>query len=409
LDFNYLAGNNSFQRKHNIHEHIHEGAHEDSFHPDTHPMEEKASQEGSFCSFIDPCFKSIIEIFSPVLNFMTGITEISPGSTKEETIDTFNKLIIDIESKIGSTKMSKEAKETLARVYKSVGEMESRKDLDNLDLNELILRWKETKDHKALIHMHEKIKNGECVKISNEKMRKVFLDGLEAFADSLDEALGHPPSEERNKVVEKLQEGASAIVNNVDIVNKRGGDENLTLKDKKDIARNFQTAKEKTEEVISDPNLSKYITNSKERLTAWSYLVISFLEKWLEEIKESEKQEKKEREEKICAYRLQKKKEADNFHAIAKSMLKKANNYFFLKEEMRRKIYNLYLFYAYNKSSRRYNLKHKILRLDFFNKKFLEFLDKEGSLLFAKDFANFQIRSSKLFEGYIDCSNHDHK
>jgi hypothetical protein len=92
----------------------------------------------------------------------------------------------------------------------------------------------------------------------------------------------------------------------------------------------------------------------------------------------------------------------------AKAMLKEVNEYFFLKEEAKRELYNLCLLHKYNKSSQNHNSKHNISSYELFNKKFLEFLGKEGSLLFARDFADFQVGSSNLFDGYIDCSNHDH-
>jgi len=387
LDFNYLVSN----------AHTEEIQHEekeeatipssgnDSFHRHPDPTNQTNEESLSVCNLLDPYLKTIIEIFTPVLNFISGLTGLNTGSTKEETIKTFDKLILDTESKLLNTpEMSDKAKEAIARVYKSVREMESRKDLNNLDLNELILRWKETKDHKALIQMHEKIKNGECVKISNEKMRRVFLDGLEAFADSLDEALGHPPSEERDKVVEKLQEGADAHVDAIDVVAKRGNDNDLSSNEKLTIERKLNESARTVQEIKKNPEFVRFVQNTIERLCSWCDLVFEIIKEMEKTREEEEKIQKEKQEEKTILRKIRREKR------IAASRTKKARLYRFLMNEA-----NKIILYS---NLERVELKNKIKEFSYYKDKYNEETISEINHKQKEESLRYHLYLTQLFD-----------
>ena len=320
---------------------------QDSFTSSSNSEARQVNESQSGTTLSDVVMK-MIGIFSPLTNFLGAFVGLADptGSDKEKkqkTVGELNGLLKGIEGtitndKMLSKKLSKESKEALARLEKDVSVLSSREDLQKLDLSTVIAKWRESGDHRHLLEMAEKLRRGECVPFSNKKLRQEFIEGLESFAQALEEALQNPPSEDRNTAVRELKQGANAHVNGLDRVVQRGGEQNLTVDDKKYIKGQFEEASEHAQTVIRDENLSRFIPSTKQGLGDWADEVIDYIREWYLNDVEEEEEEEREKNEKQCEQRCAEIKKYDKACARYQFERKKAEEHKAWMENAKRKM-----------------------------------------------------------------------
>lgn len=367
----------------------------------------------SFCNRVDPTIFNVLKIFSPLVDLVMGVNSLeNPENSKEEIVSSLSNVLKGIQSSIESNKdlngkLSKRASEALDRLYKSMSLIEGNKDIKSMDIQELISHWKESKNHKALLEMAERIRNGQCSHISNRDLRRGLIEALESFAASLEEASNHPQNKARDEVIEILQDGASEIVENVTLIEEKGGDENLTENDKQTITENFQRAKEKAEEVVQDPKKSEFIENSKKELIHWISYITNLIEEWGREEKEEEIKEKKKKDKEICQFRHLKEKEIAEYKKRLNLKKKLANRLNSAKEKIKNKIEALTSLLKFGKPknpdkiiSALNNYRKKECRVDY---KHDNYTQSELAIKNTLSMSSFELELSRSFDGEIDC------
>lgn len=369
---------------------------------------------GSFCHKVDPTIFNMLTAFSPLVDLIMGLShsEKDQDNSKEDVVLNLSNVLKSIQSNIGNNKelnekLSKRANEALSRLYKSISAIEGNKDIKSMDIKELIAHWKENKSHKALLEMAEKIRNGECSHISNRDLRRGLIEGLESFAASLEEASSHPQSKARDEAIQALEEGASNIVDNADIIEEKGGDENLTEEEKETISENFQNAKEKAEEVTNDPEKSRFIEQTKHELTSWTSYINRFISQWNAEIKEEEIKEEKKKEKEICRLRHSKEKEIAEYKRSLNSKKKLVNKFNFIQNKIKGKIERLLSLLKFGKTKNPDQITNELRtyrkRESRVDSKFNDFAQKESYVESKHSMAIFELELSTMLDGNVDC------
>ena len=370
------------------------------------------------CNLIDPGIVKAIGVFFPLIKLISDIAnsfDLSNinGNTKEETISQLHKTIDSIKDKVEQSKdqdLTKKTSETLERLCKTMEAIEKNKNISNKDIKDLIHEWRENKDHKTILELAMRIGDGKCESIKSNELKQALKEALESFATALEEAKGHPPCPKRDKAIKALEHGAGKIVDNVEIIDKKGDDSKLSKEEKKLICSNFKAAKEKAKEVIENPELSVFVKNSANLLQSFIDYVDYLTKKWEEEEKEEELREKEEKEQKLCDYRTQKRKETDQHIARLRIKEKESSNLRFLKEEARRKLSNLMLYYEYNKEKTNFKSRFEDQKLngESIKRKYLDKLNEEDYYKSLSDMTNFQIQLSYLFDETGSCGSCNH-
>lgn len=394
------------------------GLKKDIFTRESHRIEDlegNSSQLESFCRILDPTLLKMLGIFSPLVTLISGLTDTTTenqGSTKEELVSNLSNIVKGIQSNIESdkelnAKLSKRANEALSRLYKSISSLESDNKTTSADIRELISQWKENKSHRALLEIAERIRSGECARMDNKDLRRALIEGLESFASSLEEAHGHPESEARDEAIEALEEGADRLVENVEIIEENGGDENLSEKDRHQISTNFETAQEIAEEVANDPKLSPYIEKSRNNLIKWANFISNFIERWNEEEKEIEKKESEKREKELCQLRHKKDKEISEYKRTLAFKLKLINKFNFITNKIKAKIDNLSALLKFGKPKNQFSVKEELSkykrREERVECKYNSFSQSGSDLNSKYEMAKYELEISHLIDGNIDC------
>lgn len=289
---------------------------------------------GEICKIVSNGILNIVGMFSPLINLL-NLTQSPKGKV---TVEDLSKILNGIKTNMEKDKsvseaLSPESKQAIEKLVKSVLEMSKNNSLKDLDISKLIEKWRQSGSHNALLEMANKIKNKECVQFEDEELRKQFIEGLESLGEALEEAGKQPDSSAKNQVKDELKQAADKIVDNVEIHNERGSDKNYTQEDKEKIKQNFEDASSHIHNVTENPSLAKLIPNSISRLYFWAESITEFLERWY-----AEKEEEKEREEKLCEERCVQLKKYYEIRHRAEVAKKKERYFKALIKEMMQKI-----------------------------------------------------------------------
>ena len=264
--------------------------------------------------------KTMALIFSPFVTFINSFSNTIQNLTntdKKQTAKDLVDMLEDIEKEVTDNKdldknLSGESKAALAKLFKEVDEISKREDLKDLDISELIKKWRESESSKVLLGIADRIKQGESININDEKLKRAFVEGLESFASVLDEISKHPPSKETDQAKKIAVEGATSILDGVKKVDEKGSDSNLTNEDKRYIGEKLNFAADCACELSGNPALSGLLGSVLEKLLDWSYFIFDWFENYYQEIEEEKKQE-----EKLCKERKEEKKQFYELQRLA--------------------------------------------------------------------------------------------
>src|SRR3989338_7985727 len=267
----------------------------------------------SFSSILTETVGKVIGFFSPVLNFVNNVGIVS-GTQNENTgkltVDQFTDALSDVLTKIDNDKslsesLSPGAKQRLQNLKTVVSELAQREDLQDLNLSELIQRWRNTRDAQALLRMAEIMRNPEeCgqsgIRFTNEELRRTFINGLESLGLSLEELLANHPDPRRERARAHIVSAADSLVDAEERLLERGSDENLTSEDRNFIRERFRDSTRSIQSVTDDPELSDCLEYTCSGLKQWVKYIYKIIENMFEEREEMRKEEEKLEKEKLC-------------------------------------------------------------------------------------------------------------
>ncbi|MBI2996219.1 MAG: hypothetical protein HYY52_05875 [Candidatus Melainabacteria bacterium] len=261
------------------------------------------------CVFVSDTVKKVISSLDPFISFLQKIDlqkDPLTANELEDVVDDFAEAALG-----GKIELSDETKKAVSELTQAIRVIEGDDELKNMDLRELIKKWRNSEDAKCLIEMAKRIQEGKCVPITNEKLKELFIKSLHSLSSALMEAKkngGYETAHELKKV-------ANPVVNSIERVQERGGDSNLTVQDKKDIATWMEESKNHVEQVTHDDYLSSFLsTPTRHELERLYDFFTWFLDEWHEMIEEEEKKEC----ERKCEEREKKEEEAQRLHALHK-------------------------------------------------------------------------------------------
>lgn len=317
-----------------------------------------ASGGNAFCSIFNNTASKIVDVFSPFVNFINSPNNTPSGSKAEESHKTVKELtavLLEIESDIKEDKalnenISEEGRKALDRLYSSISKLSERKDLQDMDVSELVAKWKKDPSSRVLLKMAERLREGKCKKFQDERLRKAFIQSLTVLAESLDEINSHPPSSLREQAAGEIRIAADRVVDSVELHDARDGDENFTDKDRRIIMQNFKESKEHVENVTNDEQLSVFVEKTKESLDYFCFDIYEMMQEWFEETLEEEQEERK-----LCEEREEQKKEIDKMCRLHKANGRKAEEYFRYMESFKTKMKEFFRMKAIEESKRNFN------------------------------------------------------
>ena len=317
-----------------------------------------ASGGNVFCSIFNNTASKMVDIFSPFVNFIDSPDKTPSGSKADEhhkTVKELTSVLSEIESDIKEDKalnknLSKEGKQALDRLYSSISKLSERKDLQDMDVSELVAKWKKDPNSRILLKMAERLHEGKCKKFQDERLRKAFVQSLTVLAESLDEIDSHPPSSLREQAAGEIRIAADKVVDSVELHDKKDGDENFTNKDRIIIMRNFKEAKEHVENVTNNEQLSSFVENTRKSLNCFCSDIYEMMQEWFEEKLEEEQEERK-----LCEEREEQKKEIDKKCRLHKANGRKAEEYFQYMESFKTKMKEFFRMKSIEESKRNFN------------------------------------------------------
>ena len=236
----------------------------------------------SACHLVDSTVRKIFGQFSSCVDFFKTNLENLTNLDKEKALNKMKNTLSQIGAAAGNDKDFK-IQSVVNRLQKTISEIDTKEEIENLDLANLIKKWKETKEGKILLEMAEMVENDECIEFSNDDLKEAFVKGLKSFGKALDEVMKNPPSQKRDCVKEELEKGACCLVDGLEPLTNKGSDKELTKTEKKYIGEKLKSATEHAENITKDklfPGSSKYVGCALHDLRHWISFTTEFLKHW---------------------------------------------------------------------------------------------------------------------------------
>ncbi len=291
---------------------------------------------------IDSLANKLSNIFSPFISFIQSFDLTSQNinnENKEQVANQISDMFDNLEETIEKDKclnktLSKESKESLKEFFAEVSHITDKENLEHLDLAKLVERWKTDKNYQTLLQMAELIKNGQGnVSFQRPELREAFIRALNSLGNSLKEELKNPNQTTR----EHLHQAADSTIDALHPIIKRGGDNDLTLAERRHVCERLKDTHKHIQAVTGDPELASHTGSALEGLYSFTSWLESFIENWNAELEEEEET----KQEALCKERCEKEEESDKMHAIHKRAEQKRKEFYALMKEAKAKLNNL--------------------------------------------------------------------
>lgn len=341
-------------------------------------------------------------IFSPFVDMVNslafGNNEPQTQESNKKTVKDFTAVLCGIEDRIKnnpdlSKRLTKESRAALEKFYSTVSKLNQRKDLQNMDISQLIAKWRRDPNSAALLQMAQNIRQGQCHHFTNRRLREVFIRSLESLGTALERLENQPQSTEAQQGIQEIQQAANPIVDNVEIHQQREGDANYTEEDRHRMYENFRTSRDCILRITNDPNLSQHTNELQEFV---SYLS-EFIEYLFNEIEESRREEEQrqlkiqceercrqmEEIRKLCEKHKAKKTKSDLLYLLMNAAKKKMFNFIRNKYlEKNHSGYNNYKLGYTTEQEEKHVFKYEAYRNEYRNERILEdfYKDKEQEI-----------------------------
>lgn len=277
---------------------------------------------GACCKLI-PSFEDIVNAFNafqPLLSFF--------NSTGEKKVSDLTKILTSIKE----DNMSCETKEAFDKFKETITTLSSDQEFANKDISDVIQKWRQSGKLEEIVSLIKLIQQDKVKALEKQpELKEKFIDALKTFSEAMQEAR----SNGGHKTEAELKKGLDKTVDTLDSLNNGkknglvGDDGCINEKGRKFVTEKMTEVAEQGKKVAEDPELSKYIPNSKEKLIRLYNSIIEFFREWE---KEEEERREKEKKEKLCAERKEAIKKSNKLHILHK-ISKQKSNQLKLKEE----------------------------------------------------------------------------
>lgn len=261
---------------------------------------------------ISDTVKSMINIFSPFIDLINGLTSTTDESQSQEdkkvivgdvTI-ALNRAVRNVrENEELNKSMSPETKEALSEFYLKIEKLSQRQDLKDMDISQLLTEWGRDPNSAVLLQMAQSIRQGQCAPFRNRRLQEAFIRSLESLGNALEGLENQPQSPGSQQAIQQIQNAANPIVDNVEIHEQADGDANYTQQQRIRIQENFMESHNQVQGLINDPECSSCISDISEMLEEYSNFIFNSIKELFEEKKEEEERDERARCKKLCEER----------------------------------------------------------------------------------------------------------
>lgn len=316
--------------------------------PEEKTKDKQISHEGSeehsslipheVCRLVSGLVKSVTKAFSPLVSFLS----IDSDKSEHRTVTDLNAVIDRLAKDENLSKgLSQDSKIAFGELSQVIDELYNDETLRDMDICDVIKEWRDNPNSKILLEIVQKIESGQCVKFDDEELKEKLVDALRSFARALKDIenkkkQGHS-SHSLDRACKIVVDGASAIVDDVDIIQQSGGDSNLTNDQQKQIISNLKFAADQGQILVRDPAFNDIFSYETEILMIeWMFEAYEYIEdyynKSLEEENEelSKCQQRDGEKRKFLSAKLEYKKKLSEYYLKNAEKNKKLNEMFAL-------------------------------------------------------------------------------
>lgn len=308
---------------------------------------------------------TLFSAFSPFLSFVNS-------SGEKKTVKDLTQSLLESKKSLESVKVSKPTREAINRLYETVSKIAQRGDLQDMDISELIQRWKDDPNSRILFELIQKLERGECAPFKDKKYRRSLIESLRVLEEGI-RRVENTPREERTPHTEttrqELIQTADPMLDTMRLHEERGGDANFSPEDRRQVAENFSSMQHHIENILKSPAMSSCLGDFCSKLYGLLSLVKDFLMYWCLSCGESEEAKKEaervcqERQAKIkkideiCRRHKIKKKKAEELYSMIKSTKERLMNFLSIKnaEKLKYDVKTRKYYYAKSQVNENYN------------------------------------------------------
>lgn len=256
----------------------------------------------------------IFNIFSPLLSFIKNLT----GGNKEEAIQNFSNLLRNTEENINRQNLlSEQSRQAIRELSSVVSNLHNHH--ENINLGQIIARWRETRDAQHLLQAAEHLERGRCVSLNEselKELRESFIRGLRTLSRAIRDA----ESRGEHHAAEHLRSAADPLMTGVERAHEASQreDSRLTTDDKQFMGERLQESCECVDEGIRNGVFNGLDQSVVHELNDWTNYVYDFLKDFFEWIDRQREEEEKAEKKRQCKERCEKQEEIKILHALHK-------------------------------------------------------------------------------------------
>lgn len=296
----------------------------------------------AICSVISNAVTTIVSKFTSVIKVVDDVISGKKENITAKEFTTSLKGILDeIEGDPDlNAQLPEDFYKSLRALNTKLTQLSSKKDIQNMNMRDLIQTWGQSRDTRALFAMIQRLRNPqnhpECVGFTDEQLNETSIRSLEALGRAFDEVMSHPQCPERDHAAGQICDSIDEVVNVQQRRLERGRDEDLTSQDRREIHESFNRVHSNLETITSDPSITRFLSQDViSMLYEVKLFIKNFLKSWF--IKRQREWEEEEQRKK-CVERHEMKKEFDKLCRKKHAVKREADRYYNFMEVAKRKM-----------------------------------------------------------------------
>jgi hypothetical protein len=265
---------------------------------------------------------SMFTAFSPFINLLEkAIPEDGASQPQEDEKITVKELTTALkqtginirrDEKLNES-MVPETKQALSDFYSKIEKLSQRKDLENLDITQLINEWRRDPNSILLLQMAQRIRNGQCAPFETPAARDRFIRSLESLGNVIEHLENQPQSPQNQQALEQGYNIGNPLVENVDIHQNSGG--NYTQEDLNMMENNFTESRRRAQMLLNDPELSSSTSGISSILENYIGYITDLIQELCAEKEAEEERYEREKIKKLCEERKEYRKRIEEYSA----------------------------------------------------------------------------------------------
>lgn len=250
-------------------------------------------------------------VFSPVVSFVKNL--FSGTQSNEQIVEGFNSLLHEAGQRSEGL-LSSESRTALAELTSVVEELQE--DNSNVNLGDIIARWRETRDAQHLLQIAERLESGGCESLNAEEVRELrnsFISGLRTLTRAIRDA----ESRDATQALEHLHSAADSLVSGVERAHEACQRENprLTWDDRTFMRERLQESCDYIHHGMEDGSFDLLEHSICDELSSWADCILDYIVR-TEEEEEREREEEERRDE--CEERCRQESLREYLHVLHK-------------------------------------------------------------------------------------------